>query len=80
MKNKSSIEYYEFAKRLQREKVVDFGCNEDEIKTKRNLNFHGKLWVHTSLKNENIDAERLKNGDEDYWQEVKKKIKELIKL
>jgi len=43
MKNKSSIEYYEFAKRLQREKVVDFGCNEDEIKTKRNLNFHGKL-------------------------------------
>ena len=80
MKNKSSIEYYEFAKRLQREKVVDFGCNEDEIETKRNLNFHGKLWVHTSLKNENIDAERLKNGDEDYWQEVKKKIKELIKL
>ena len=80
MKNKSSIEYYEFAKRLQREKVVDFGCNEDEINTKRNLNFHGKLWVHTSLKNENIDAERLKDGDEDYWQEVKKKIKESIKL
>jgi hypothetical protein len=40
----------------------------------------GKLGVHTRLKNENIDAERLKNGDEDYWQEVKKKIKEPIKL
>jgi len=80
MKSKLSVEYYELAKRLQREKIADFGCSEDEIETKRNLNFMGKLWVHTSLKNENIDAERLKDGDEDYWQEVKKKIKESIKL
>lgn len=79
-RSKASIEYYEFAKRLQREKIADFGCSEDEIETKRNLNFMGKLLVHTSLKNENIDAERLKNGDEDYWQEVKARVKEPIKL
>jgi len=74
------IEYLKFAKRLQREKIADFGCSEDEIEKKRNLNFMGKLGVHTSLKNENIDAERLKNGDEEYWKEVKEKVKEPIKL
>lgn len=75
------IEYLKFARRLQREKIADFGCSEDEIETKRGLNgFLSKLLVHNSLKKENIDESRLRNGDEDYWQEVKKKIKEPIKL
>ena len=79
-RSKSSIEYYEFAKRLQREKIADFGCSEDEIETKRNLNFMGKLGVVARLKNENIDESRLRNGDEDYWQEVKARVKEPIKV
>ena len=74
------IEYLKFARRLQREKIVDFGCSEDEIETKHNLNFMGKLGVVTRLKNENIDESRLRNEDEDYWQEVKEKVKEPIKL
>lgn len=74
------IEYLKFARRLQREKIVDFGCSEDEIDTIRNLNFMGKLGIVARLKNENIDESILRNEDEDYWQEVKKKIKEPIKL
>ena len=74
------IEYLKFARRLQREKIVEFGCSEDEIETKHNLNFMGKLGIVAHLKNENIDESRLRNEDEDYWQEVKKKIKEPIKL
>lgn len=74
------IEYLKFVKRLQREKIVDFGCSEDEIDTIRNHNFMGKLGIVARLKNENIDESRLRNGDEEYWQEVNKKIKEPIKL
>ena len=33
-RSKASIEYYEFAKRLQ-EKIADFGCSEDEIEQKK---------------------------------------------
>ena len=76
----NQIEYLKFARRLQREKIVDFGCSEDEIETKHNLNFMGKLGVVARLKNENIDESRLRNGDEDYWQEVKERVKEPIKL
>ena len=45
------IEYLKFARRLQREKIVDFGCNEDEIETKRQSQLSWEsCGIHTSFK------------------------------